>query len=77
MPADAFDAARAFGPGDTPDPESLQRLANAFPDRTAGSVDDARLADFVEQVFKAPDEPGDRAPFTVRRIVTPSGRATW
>ena len=65
--ADAFDAARAFGPGDTPDPASINGLANAFPDRTAGSVDDARMADLVEQVFKAPEESGNRAPFTVRR----------
>jgi len=70
--ADAFDAARAFGPGDTPDPASINGLANAFPDRTAGSVDDARMADLVEQVFKAPEESGTRAPFTVRRVVTPS-----
>lgn len=72
VPADAFDAERAFGDVAQPEPQSLQALAKAFPDRTAASVGDDRLADFVEQVFAAPAEAGERAPFTVRRTRTPS-----
>jgi hypothetical protein len=72
--ADAFDKERAFGSAEAPDPQSLNGLAQAFKDRTPGSVDDNRMADLVEQVFKAPEETGERAPFTVRRIVTPSRR---
>jgi peptidase M28-like protein len=72
LPADAFNGERAFGVADAPEPQSLQGMAVAYPNRTAGSSDDSRLADLVEQVFKAPEEPGERAPFSVRRIVTPS-----
>jgi hypothetical protein len=72
LPADAFTASRAFGSGATPEPQSLNGLANAFPDRAAGSSGDNRMADLVEQVFKAPDDAGQRAPFTVHRLITPS-----
>jgi hypothetical protein len=72
LPADAFSGERALGAAEAPDPLSLHGMAAAFPSRAAGSSDDARLADLVEQVFEAPDEPGQRAPFSVRRIVTPS-----
>ncbi len=71
LPADVFSADRAFGTADAPEPQSLTGLAQAFKDRTAGSVDDTRMADLVEQSFKAPDETGT-APFTVRRVITPS-----
>jgi hypothetical protein len=37
--ADAFDKDRAFGSAEAPDPQSLNGLAQAFKDRTAGSVD--------------------------------------
>ena len=32
------------------------------------------MADLVEQAFKAPEETGDRAPFTVRRVDHPEPR---
>ena len=35
LPADAFSGARAFGTGDAPEPQSLQGMAAAFPDRAA------------------------------------------
>ncbi len=66
--ADVFEGARAFSGADT----SLSGLAQAFPDRSPGSADDNRMADLVERTFKAPDETSGNAPFTVRRIVTPS-----
>ncbi len=47
-------------------------MAATYKDRTAGSIDDGRLADFVGEVLEAPDEPGERAGFTVQRTVTPS-----
>src|SRR3954451_18846738 len=72
LPTDAFSASRAFGSAAAPEPQSLTGLAKAFPDRTAGSADDDRMADLVEQVFKAPEDAGERAPFTVRRLITPS-----
>ncbi|WP_270045511.1 M28 family peptidase [Solirubrobacter ginsenosidimutans] len=72
LPSDAFTASRAFGSGANPEPQSLNGLAQAFPDRTAGSSGDNRMADLVEQVFKAPDDAGQRAPFTVKRLITPS-----
>ncbi len=70
LPSDVFSADRAFGSGDTPEPQSLQGMAAAFPDRSAGSAGDAGLADLVAQVFAAPDEAGERAAFAVRRTVT-------
>src|SRR3954451_16996726 len=72
VPADVFSADRAFGSAEAAEPQSLNGLARAFPDRTAGSVDDNHMADLVEQAFKAPDETSGNTPFTVRRIVTPS-----
>jgi hypothetical protein len=72
VPADAFDATRAFGSSSPSEPQSLQSMGAAFRDRRAGSVDDARLADLVEQTLKAPGEPGERAGFSVRRTVTAS-----
>jgi hypothetical protein len=72
--ADAFDKDRAFGSAEAPDPQSLNGLAQAFRDRTAGSADDNRMADLVEQVFEAPEDEATRAPFTVRRTITPSRR---
>jgi hypothetical protein len=74
LPADAFSGERALGPQEPPDPQSLRGMAAAFPDRTAGSPGDVALAALVEQAFKAPDEAGERAPFSVRRILTPSRR---
>jgi hypothetical protein len=68
FPTDVFSAERAFGSG-TPEPESLQGMAAAFPDRTAGSAGDTGLAQLVQQVFEAPEEQGERAAFTVRRDV--------
>jgi hypothetical protein len=75
LPADVFSADRAFGAGDAPEPQSLNGLANAFPDRTAGSADDNRMADLVEQAFKAPDETSGNTPFRVSRTVTPTRAA--
>jgi hypothetical protein len=72
LPADAFAGDRAFGEGEAPDAVSLNGLANAFPDRTAGSGDDNRMADLVEQTFKAPDETSGNTPFHVTRVVTPT-----
>jgi hypothetical protein len=72
LPADVFSADRAFGGGDTPEAQSLHGLDRAFPDRTAGSVGDNRMADLVEQAFKAPDETSGNTPFHVSRIVTPT-----
>jgi Peptidase family M28 len=72
VPANAFDAERAFGTSSPAEPQSLQSMAAAFRDRRAGSADDGRLADLVEQTLKAPDEPGERAGFSVRRTVTAS-----
>src|SRR3954453_23486104 len=63
--ADAFDKDRAFGSADGADPLSLNGLARAFPDRSAGSADDNRMADLVEQAFKAPEETSGSTPFTV------------
>ena len=62
--ADVFVGARAM--------ESLNSLAQTFPDRTPGSADDNRMADLVERTFKAPDETSGNTPFNVRRVVTPS-----
>jgi hypothetical protein len=72
MPADAFDAERAFGSSATPEPQSLQAMAAAYRDRRAGSVDDERLADFVKKTFEAPDDSGQRTGFTVQRTVVSS-----
>jgi hypothetical protein len=72
LPTDAFSASRAFGSAVAPDPQSVYGLAKAFPNRTAGSSDDTRMADLVEQAFKSPEDAGERAPFTVRRIITSS-----
>src|SRR4051812_19124461 len=72
LPTDVFSKDRAFGSAENPEPQSLTGLAKAFPDRTAGSSDDNRMADLVEQAFRAPEEAGQRPPFTVRRTVTPS-----
>ena len=68
FPTDVFSGERAFGAG-TAEPQSLQGMAAAFPDRTAGSPGDAALAQLVQQVFEAPEERGERAAFTVRRDV--------
>ena len=46
LPADTFSAERAFGATD-PEPQSLNGLAKAFPDRTPGSAGDHALADFI------------------------------
>lgn len=70
VPAEAFDGARAFGSSATPEPQSLLGMAAAYRDRSAGSSDDVRLAEFVGQVLRAPDQPGERAGFSVRRTVT-------
>jgi hypothetical protein len=72
LPADVFSGERAFGGGDAPEAQSLNALSRAFPDRTAGSGDDNRLADLVEQTFKAPDETSGNTPFHVSRTVTPT-----
>jgi hypothetical protein len=73
LPADSFSGARAFGTGAAPEPQSLQGMAAAFPDRRAGSGADDGLAELVAQVLAAPEEPGARAAFRVRRTAT-SGR---
>jgi hypothetical protein len=72
LPADTFSGERAFGAGTAPDPQSLHGLDQAFPNRAPGTDDDERMADLVEQAFAAPEEAGDRAPFTVRREVAHS-----
>jgi hypothetical protein len=72
LPADVFSGDRAFGSTDAPEPQSLNGLARAFGDRTAGSGDDNRMADLVEQTFKAPDETSGTTPFNVRRVITPT-----
>ena len=72
LPADAFDGARAFGSGQSPAPQSLTGLAQAFPDRTPGSVDDDRMAEFVAQSLRSPEAAGERVDFTVRKEVAPS-----
>jgi hypothetical protein len=56
----AFNDARAFGEGDSPQRNSLRELAQSFPRRRPGSAADARLADrvaerFVSSRFAAPD----------------------
>jgi Peptidase family M28 len=54
LAADAFDGQRAFG-GDAPLRNSLQELAQSFPNRTTGSADDAALADRVAATLSTPD----------------------
>ena len=76
LPADAFSGRPRVRERDAPEPQSLNGLAAAFPDRTAGSAGDAGMADLVEQVFEAPDEAGERPAFTVRRTIAPTATAT-
>lgn len=47
LPAEGFDAARAFGSGSRPARDSLLELARAIPQRAPGSAGDASLADRV------------------------------
>ena len=54
LAADAFDGQRAFG-ADAPLRNSLQELAQSFPDRATGSSDDAGLADRVASTLATPD----------------------
>jgi hypothetical protein len=54
LAADAFDGQRAFG-GDARLRNSLQELAQSFPNRTAGSADDTGLADRVAATLSAAD----------------------
>ena len=61
LPADAFNAQRAFGDADPPEPQSLHGIAAAFPNRA-----DPGLAEFVARELAAPDEEGERAVFSVR-----------
>ena len=50
--ADAFDGARAFGPGEAAARDSLRELGAAFPDRRPGSRGDAGVARRVSAVFR-------------------------
>jgi hypothetical protein len=75
LPSDVFDGERAFGSGASPDRLSLQRLAADYPARAPGTEEDGRLADALADFFVAPEERGQRAPFTVRRTVA-RGRET-
>jgi hypothetical protein len=65
LAADAFSAERAFG-GRTPLRNSLMELAESFPNREAGSADDAALADRVADTLATRDRT-DRPAFRVTR----------
>jgi Peptidase family M28 len=66
--ADAFDGQRAFG-GEAPLRNSLQELAQSFPDRATGSADDTGLADRVATTLSAADRTR-RPAFRVTRLQT-------
>jgi hypothetical protein len=65
LAADAFSAERAYG-GKTPLPNSLLELGRSFPDRAAGSADEAALADRVARTLATRDRT-DRPAFRVSR----------
>jgi hypothetical protein len=75
LPADTFNKERAFGATD-PEPQSLNGLAAAFPDRTPGSAGDRAMADFVARDLAAPVEEGERPVFSIRRVTDPDGLET-
>jgi hypothetical protein len=75
LSAQAFDSGSAFGDGARPRRNSLQELARTFPDRAAGSIGDARLADRVAATLGEQERSTSRPAFDVTRSVTESGGA--
>lgn len=70
LSAAAFDAESAFGDPARPQRNSLNELARTFPDRAAGSIGDARLADRVAQTLGQRERSSRRPAFEVSRQST-------
>src|SRR5215207_6746551 len=71
--ADAFDAGTAFGDDARPQRNSLNELAESFPDRAPGSAGDAGLADRVATTLGQRNRRTGRSAFQVTRTHTEYG----